>query len=143
MQEEVADTRTPRQRRRAFVREAEDIAFSQRKSWTRALHNKVAAIARNDALTWEEKSERTLALIDAAPSFWPVTTIEELLEAIGAAALSYGIELTIALRADLRAALEDKPVPLVAHQRTLEIFAKHKDMQQIQAIGALQAQTRH
>lgn len=68
-----------------------------------------------------------------------VPRVNSILATLEAAAGEFGIEPTIALRADLRAMLAQKLAPADAHTRTLEIFVKHQDMQQILATSV----TRH
>lgn len=76
---------------------------------------------------------------EAAPPL-PIIDIEAVLDALMAAADRFGIEPTIALRADLRKVMINKPPPEIACERTKEIFGQHMERQQIASVAANQAQ---
>lgn len=65
---------------------------------------------------------------DAAAAL-PIIDIEAVLDALMAAADRFGVEPTIALRADLRKVMINKPPPQIACERTKEIFGTHMERQ--------------
>lgn len=126
-----------------FVDAARRFAEHKRRVWSGGLARDIAAIEADETLSPEERFSRATDKVLAAKKLppLPAVTQEEMLTALERASLQFGIEPTFEMRADLRAMIANKPAPDVAHRRTLEIFVKHKDMQQLRAVAA--QMTRH
>lgn len=125
-----------------FVQAAKRLAEHKRRVWTDALKKDIAALERDETVSFPERVAKATDAVLAAKKLpaLPVTQ-DDMLKALEIAATHFGIEPTIELRADLRKVIANKPPPDVAHTRTLEVFVKHKDMQSIRVIG--QGMTRH
>lgn len=124
-----------------FVQAARLFAEQKRRVWSGGLADDIAAIEADGTLPDRvaAATDKVLAAKKLPPL--PAITQDEMLVALEKAAMHFGIEPTIELRADLRKVIENKPPPDVAHQGTIEVFTKHKDMQQIRMIG--EEMTRH
>lgn len=121
-----------------FVEAARRFAEHKRRVWSGGLARDIAAIEANEDLAAEERFSQATDKVLAAKKMPPLPAItqEEMLTSLERASLEFGIEPTIEMRAELRAMIANKPPPDMAHRRTLEIFVKHKDMQQLRAISA-------
>jgi hypothetical protein len=138
---------------------SEEYARVHRRKWTTKLKRDIAAIERrlrehekafeaskgemDEAPMPAKYAAEAQALVDKAGKLPPLPplTQNDMLGALEKAAISFGIEPTIALRADLRKVIDNKPPPDVAHTACLEVLAKHKEMQQMRVIAA--RMTRH
>lgn len=125
-----------------FIEAAQRFAEHKRRVWSAGLKKAIEAIEADEALDPAERVTKATDAVLAAKKMPPLPPItqDEMLSALERAAIAFGLEPTIMMRADLRKVIDNKPPPDLAHARCLEVLAKHKQMQELKLLGN---ETRH
>lgn len=132
----MSDARNRALALKRFLAAAESLAQQRRKVWSPALRREVRKCWLVDAPV-ADRIAAACVLVNEAKDLPPLPplTADDMLAALERAAVGQGLTPTLALRADLRAAIANKPPPPVAHARVVETFRKHKQIQQLTMIG--------